>query len=463
MTATDRATVDLLDLIPRPAEVAHHDGRFVVDAQTVIRANRDGEHTARALAAALEPACGYQLRVGSLADSAPAKRIDLRLGVIAGGDEAYELTITSKGVEAVANATAGLVLACQTLRQLLPAAALGGGKVGAAWSLPCLTIRDRPAFAWRGMMLDLARHFMPVGFIERMIDLLALYKMNRLHLHLTDSQAWTMEIAAYPRLTQANHLAPAGQPARGTYAQRELRALVAYAAERNVVLVPEIEFPCHSDAALDAYPELLCVNHPARVGGPMDHKEYCAGRDDVVDFVRTVLREVTAVFPSPWIHIGGDEYYGTAWERCPDCQRRLRDEHLEDEDTPELRALFANAQGSPSKHLLYRSFMRRIAAEVVALGRAPILWDDLSWRGTFPPGSALMQWHYRGLFDWMQKAFTPEDPAADAAHAGHAAIAAPASHLYFDYFHGAALLRRLYAFDPLPADLDPARAPLILG
>ncbi len=311
-------------------------------------------------------------------------------------------------------------------------------------------------------MLDVARHFHTKAFIKRYIDLLAFYKMNRLHLHLTDGQAWTLEILRYPRLGDRRKIPPHSNPARGIYSQKDIREIVRYAASRHVMIIPEIEFPCHSDAILACYPELMCVNHPARTGGN-GHKEYCPGRDDVYDFIKNVLTEVAALFDAPFIHIGGDEYFGTAWANCPDCQKRIKREKLEAGDSPELKALFKNCQGSPRKYLLYRYMMRRIAKQVVALNRIPVLWDDLAWRGEFPEKSVLIQWHYKGLFDWMQQVDSPDDPVNEATAAEHSIITAPASHLYFDYFNGGKLIQRVYEFEPVPRGLKADQAKYVLG
>jgi len=452
------------EIIPRPAQVESLPGAFRLREETVIMAGPGCEETAQYLAAVLAPATGFALCVQAGVGDQSASAIILRMSddQVELGEEGYILSIRPERIEVLAYRPAGVFYACQTLRQLFPREILGESPAAVAWELPCGVITDRPRFAWRGVMLDVARHFYPKEFILRCIDLLAFYKMNRLHLHLIDGSAWTLEIARFPLLTAHLQEPQPGPPARGRYTQQDIREIVAYAAARQVMIIPEIEFPSHSDAIMQPYPELLCVNHPALSGGkgPM---EYCPGRDDVFQAIDAILTEVAALFPAPYLHIGGDEYSGTAWEHCPDCQRRIEEEGLEAENTPEMQQLFANCQGSPRKHLLYRYLMRRVAQIVVDMGKAPILWDDLAWDGIFPKGSVILQWHYDKFFDWMHQTTTPINPALEAARAGHPAVIAPASHHYFDYYDGARVTRRIYEFEPVPAELPAEAEHLILG
>lgn len=453
------------EIIPRPSQAYTCPGKFLLNPGTIIVTDALAESVAHYLAEALAPATGFRLCVQTNPTRARSNGIEFQVhsGLSELGEEGYELSVQPDGIRIQAYRRTGLFYACQTLRQLLPKEILSAVEMPwHYWPVPCGIIRDQPRFAWRGLMLDVARHFLPKAFILRYLDLLALYKMNRLHLHLTDSVAWTLAIKRYPQLTVMNRWGPASSPARGTYSQQDIREIVKYAAARQIMVIPEIECPAHADAVMAAYPELLCANHPARTGGS-EHKEFCPGRDDTYDFIDQILTEVVAIFESPFIHIGGDEYRGTAWEQCPDCQRRLQHEHLDAEDTPELRRLFRNCQGSPRKYLLYRYMMRRVAKMVVAKNRIPILWDDLSWRGAFPDQSVIMQWHYQGLFDWAHKANTLENPATEAINAGHQVIIASASHLYFNCCDGGALMQRLYDYEPAPKNLNENQIPYVLG
>lgn len=449
------------EIIPSPSQIEPRPGIFRLQADTVMVAGTGCDEIARYFAEVLAPATGFMLRVQA---EETAHAISLRLDdeQEAWGVEGYRLSINPNRVEIVAHRPAGLFYACQTLRQLLPREIFNATPVTVAWELPCGIITDQPRFTWRGIMLDVARHFYPKAFIFRCIDLLALYKMNRLHLHLTDGSAWTLEIPAFPLLTAGLEEPRPGPPARGRYTPADIREIVAYADARQVMIVPEIDFPAHADAFLLRYPELLCVNHPAQTGGdgPM---EYCPGREDVFQAFDAILTEVASLFSGPYLHIGGDEYSGTAWEQCPDCQRRIAEEGLEAEDTPELRRLFAHCQGSPRKYLLYRYLMRRVAQIAVDKGKIPVLWDDLAWQGNFPAHSVILQWHYDGFFDWMHQTTTPVNPALEAVRAGHPAVIAPASHHYFDYYDGARVTRRIYEFEPVPAEATANEADLILG
>ncbi len=453
------------EIIPRPAQVQPSAGKFILNANTVIRTDALSEKSAIALSEMLAPATGFHIRVRGIDKTVETNSINLQINPNRPelGEEGYELSVRPETIRIQAYRPAGLFYAGQTLRHLLPKEILMTSKAPVCpWAIPCGDIKDRPRFSWRGLMLDTARYFLPVNFLKRYIDLLALYKMNRLHLHLTDNQAWTLEIKKYPILTDMSRRPQEPGRARGVYPQKDIREVVEYAAARQVMIVPEIEFPGHSDTVLTAMPELMCVNNPCRIGKP-GQKEFCPGREDVFTFFEDVISEVAALFDAPFIHIGGDEYAGPHWDHCPDCQRRIREENLEAGDTEELRNLFRNCLGSPRKYLLYRYLMRRAARIVTAQNRIPILWDDLSWRENFPEKSVILQWHYKDLFDFMHKAVTPDNPAREAARAGHAAIIAPASHLYFDYFDGGKFIRKLYEFNPIPHDLAEDQVKSILG
>ena len=456
-----------MNIIPWPAAIQTLPGSFELRPDTLFLAGPETEGLAQLFATTLSPATGWTLRVQTADIQAPpsANVIGFRLDSTrsALGAEGYALSVRPERISITAFKPAGIFYACQTLRQLLPPEILRLSRVqGIAWTFPCTEIQDQPRFAWRGLMLDVARNFYQVAFIKRYLDLMALYKMNRLHLHLTDVQGWTLPIRSYPKITDMS-LWPAdpGRP-RGVYTPAEIRDLVAYGASRQVMIVPEIDFPGHSDLVLACYPEMLCVNHPAKAG-KWGHKEYCPGQEEVFHFIEAVITEAAELFDSPYIHIGGDEYFGSTWAACPACQKRLADEQLEAEDTEELQTLFSRGMGHPRKYLLYRYLMRRIAGMVVAKGRIPILWDDLSWRGRFPEKSVILQWHYQGLFDFMQKAVTPENPSLPAALAGHGAIVAAANHHYFDYFDGGKFIRQVYEFEPVPEHLPRENEPLILG
>lgn len=472
-TAVPDAAQALFPIVPWPNNLIPGTGEFCLDAATVIVTDPVSAASAEILAGTLRPSTGFELPV-SQAGSALAESRCIVLQVTSSlqrlGEEGYSLSVTPKRVEIRAGAAAGILYGCQTLLQLLPPQVFSHSKTdGSTWRIACVSMEDQPRFPWRGLMLDPARFFLSPEFIKKYVDLLALHKMNRLHLHLTDSEAWTLEIKAYPELTNMDKW-PLKLPerTRGIYTQDEIRELVRYADSRNVTLVPEIEFPAHSCIAMAAYPELMCPNNPLRTGaqawGPKSYEwaEYCPASEKTYQFIDTVLGEVIALFSSPEIHVGGDEYFGLAWKGCPNCQERIQQADIKNGDTEELRGLFAKCTGDNSKYLLYRHMMRRVCAMVVAKGRRPMLWDDLSWRGGFPPNAVINQWHYQGGMDYMEFVPTPESPAVEAALAGHDVVVSPFSHLYFDLGdpRNTALV---YGLEPAPEGLSPGQARHILG
>ena len=462
-----------LSVIPRPSQMTPGTGTFLIDAQTQITADTDAVPCAQYFAETLQTATGFTLSVnpakeGANPSSGVAFRIDPTLARL--GDEGYTLLVAAEGAEIRAFKPAGLLYACQTLLQLLPVEIFSRTRVeGVSWAVPCVRIEDKPRFAWRGLMLDPARFFLTKDYIKRYIDLLALHKMNRLHLHLTDSEAWTLQIDAYPELTNMDKW-PLKSPerARGVYSHDDIREIVRYAEARNVTVIPEIELPAHAAVVLAAYPELMCPGNPLRAGTrAWDGKcyewaEYCPAAESTYKFIETVLAEVMGLFPSPYIHLGADEYFGLAWKQCPDCQKQAQAARDAGEDSGELQALFANCLGDREKYLLYRRLIQRVCAFVVSKGRQPVLWDDLSWQGNYPAGAVVNQWHYKGGMDCFQTVITPMDPAAEAAAAGHDVIASPYSHLYFD-LGDARNTELVYKYEPMPEGLTDEQARHILG
>ncbi|NQW41255.1 MAG: family 20 glycosylhydrolase, partial [Cryomorphaceae bacterium] len=323
-------------------------------------------------------------------------------------------------------------------------------------TLPAMTVRDQPAFAYRGMHLDVCRHFFDVDFVKRYLDLMAEHKMNRFHWHLTEDQGWRIEIKRYPRLTDvgawrnASQVGPYGDQRfdstryGGFYTQDEVREIVAYAAARHITVIPEIELPGHARAALAAYPKLSCRGEelPVATGWGVFDDVFCAGNDSVFTFLEGVLDEVLALFPGEYIHIGGDECPKKRWHDCAKCQARLKAEGLADE------------------HALQSYFIRRIEGYLNSRGRQIIGWDEIL-EGGLAPNATVMSW--RG-----------EAGGIAAAKAGHDAIMTPGKPCYWDHYQskdpgephaigGFNPVESVFLYNPVPAELSADEAKRILG
>ena len=458
---------DKYPIIPKPMQLVPAKSEFhlLPDTPLVI----EGEHNEE-----LRPVLNYFFRLvsGSEAPEAPVfegdkihgERVVFRLldessGL---GTEGYELNVSSNRIVFKAQAAAGLFYAVQTLRQLLPRDfELEQGSRSQGWIIPGVRILDKPRYRWRGMMLDVCRHFFSKEFVKKLMDEIAMYKINTMHLHLTDDQGWRIEIKKYPKLTEVGawrkdmedlhwNARNTGSEKRealygGFYSQEDIRELLAYAESRFITIVPEIEMPAHSVAALAAYPELSCTEGPFSVlpGGYWPIMDiFCAGQDQVFTFMENVLEEVIALFPGTYIHIGGDEADKTNWKACPQCQARIKAEGLKDED--ELQSYF----------------IKRIERFVKARNRKLIGWDEIL-EGGLAPQAAVMSW--RGT-----------QGGISAARAGHDVVMSPTSYCYIDYFQGhpdsepLAIggylpLEKVYGFEPTPDELTEEEAGHILG
>jgi hexosaminidase len=304
-------------IVPRPLAVQPGRGLFELrrSARIVLAGEDDGaRRVAGLLAGGLRPATGFRLPVTIRGEAAKGDiGLVLRPSDRALGDEGYRLTVDTGRVTLAARTPAGLARGIQTLRQVLPPALESATTRRGPWHLPVVTIHDRPRFAWRGMMLDVGRHFFGVAEVERLVDLLALYKLNRLHLHLTDDQGWRLAIRSRPRLTQVGSSTAVGGDPGGHFTQRDYRRIVAYAAARFVDVVPEIDMPGHVNAALSAYGELSCDGIPRApyTGIDVGFSSLCIRKEETYAFVADVLGEVAALTPGPYLHVGGDEPLST--------------------------------------------------------------------------------------------------------------------------------------------------------
>jgi hexosaminidase len=454
-------------IIPLPTRLTAGRGHFALTASAAIATDPGLKAQGRQLADMLNTPTGFDLRVRSGASPAAgfiALRIDKRLAK-ALGEEGYRLDATTKGVTIRAATAHGVFHGMQTLRQLLPVDVYRQAKVaGIAWTVPAVAIEDTPRFPWRGAHLDVSRHFMPKEFVKKYIDLLAIQKMNTFHWHLTDDQGWRLEIKKYPKLTdvgawraetlvghevrdsspEAARRTFDGRKHGGFYTQDDVREIVAYAAARFVTIVPEIEMPGHSQEVVAAYPELGSTDGTVQPRTRWGVSPYLLNPSDrTVAFMQDVLAETMALFPSPWIHVGGDEAVKDQWTANPRIQARIKELGLKDEN--ELQSWF----------------IRQMDAYLTSHGRRLIGWDEIL-EGGLAPNAAVMSW--RGL-----------DGALAAARSKHDAVLTPSGWTYFDSYQtrdttheplaigGFVPLEKVYTWEPMPDALEPEFQKYILG
>ncbi|MFC7329025.1 beta-N-acetylhexosaminidase [Marinactinospora rubrisoli] len=453
------APADPPALLPRPAELAHHDGAEPeLTPATEIAADAASAGTAAWLRAELGAATGWPLPPHTAAavpgDAPPVIRLAVD-GTAGLGPEGYLLRVDGRDAHITGHDPAGVFYGAQTLRQLLPASAYRRApSAGPAWRLPRVEVRDRPRFGWRGCMLDVARHFLPKREVLRFIDLLALHKLNVLHLHLSDDQGWRLEIRRYPRLTevgawrresQVGAGAAAtfdGRPHGGYYTQDDIREIVAYAAARHITVVPEIDVPGHSQAAIAAYP-WLGESGELEVGREWGIIEHVLNVDDAtLDFYRDVFDEVIELFPGEYVCVGGDECPKTQWRASPAARRRMREEGLADEE--ELQSWF----------------VRQLDAHLTARGRRLLGWDEIL-QGGLAPGATVLSWQ-------------DTSGGVAAARAGHDVVMCPTATSYLDYRQSESdeepipvgtllTVADVYAAEPVPAELAAHEAAHVLG
>jgi hexosaminidase len=473
-----------LGLIPRPAGLAAAPGgaAFAVNDATVIDADESCAGVAAWLRAQLAPATGLPLRDGA----GPANAITLSVlrgdnrpdgGTVSGtqagegydaagyaaaqAGEGYELEIGSGGVRITAPSVAGVFYGAQTLRGLLPAAAYRRARISEGpWHLPALRVSDRPRFGWRGVLLDVARHFLPKQDVLRFLDLIALHKLNVLHLHLTDDQGWRIEILRYPRLTTVGawrRESPVGdrrqgrfdgRPHGGYYTQDDIREIVAYAADRHITVVPEIDVPGHAGAAIAAYPELGNTDVPGTPDAPEVATRWgildnvLNAEPATLDFLFGVFDEVVDLFPARHVGVGGDECPTGPWAASPRAQARMAELGLPDEDA------------------IRHWYVARLAEHLAARGRVLYGWDEIC-DGDLPPDAVIASWRGRS-------------GAVVAARKGNDVVLCPEDQVYLDYRQSehpgeptpvgtVSSVEHVYAFEPIPAELTEAEAARVLG
>ena len=479
------------NVIPHPKEVQLNDGKpFELGPKTIIFYENGLQREAQFLSEYVNDIMGITLSVQGYQGQSDGIMLKLDSENF-DYSEAYEINVTPKQITITGADAAGVFYGIQTLRKSLPISPIDSsqptsqrrndmGETNSQLStsnsqltlnsqlstlnsqLPCGTIRDWPTFGYRGMHLDPCRHFIPLDSVKVYLDMMALHNMNQFHFHLSDDQGWRIEIKKYPELTEigayrngtvVGHNGNLYDTIRhgGFYTQDELRDLIEYAAERHINIIPEIDLPGHMQAALACYPQMGCTGGPYEVWKRWGVSEevLCAGNEETMQFVENVLNEVMDVFPSPYIHIGGDECPKVRWEKCPKCQAKIKE-------------LGIKGDGRFSKEDYLQSYvMNRMAKVVEARGRRVIGWDEIL-EGNVSETAIIMSW--RGI-----------EGGIEAARKGHDVIMAPSSHLYFDYYQsedianepscigGYLPVERVYEFQPLPKELTAEQQKHIIG
>lgn len=461
-----------VNIIPQPVSLQLNNGSFTLNDAAVIKyslLNKDLKAAAELFAASVKALADINLKH----NAASSKTIELAIKKTEGvGDEGYLLNVSSSSVVLSANTKTGILYGIQTLLQAMQP------KSASSMQIPAMTVKDFPRFQYRGMHLDVGRHFYPVSFVKKYIDFLATYKFNYFHWHLTEDQGWRIEIKKYPELTSVggyrNGTIIGRYPGTantnlhygGFYTQEEVKEVVAYAAQRSITVIPEIELPGHSSAAIKAYPWLSCFpNKPTDMkknpsafsklmqetnGEVKEVQEtwgvfddiFCAGKESTFEFLKNVFDEVLPLFPSKYIHVGGDEAPKEHWKVCPACQARIKAEGLKDE------------------HELQNYFITRMEKYINSKGRTIIGWDEIL-EGGLAPNAIVMSW--RG-----------EKGGIEAAKQNHQVIMTPSNPVYFDHHQGDPStepigiggfnnLKKIYAYEPVPKELNAQEAKYVLG
>ena len=441
-------TAQDISIIPKPVHLVQREGNFIITKNTAIVIMNDADlQTAEFLNSYLKKFYGFELPVKK---QAVKNSILINTKLSNTGKDAYTFESSAEGVSITGATYPGTFYGMQTLIQLLPVEKSSSLKISS------VTIEDEPRFVHRGMLLDVGRYFFPVEFVKKCIDYAALHKMNYFHWHLTDDLGWRIEIKKYPNLTnvgawrnktnifQFTDSTAGSEHYGGYYTQEEIKEIVQYAKDRYITVIPEIEMPAHSLAALVSYPELGCTGGPYAMPAKWDtYKEiFCAGNENTFKFIENVLDEVIELFPSPYIHIGGDECIKDRWKACPKCQARIKNENLKDE------------------HELQSYFIRRVEKYVNAKGKTLIGWDEIL-EGGLAPNAVVMSW--RG-----------ESGGIAAAKDKHKVIMTPSEYCYLDYpqkeneenvqdWMRLTTLEKVYSYEPVPKELNEEESRYVLG
>ena len=446
MLLSNVVIANTVNIIPKPTEVQVKSGFFKLNGDTKIMYTTGGQSVADQLAEYLQPAMGYKLQTQTVRRSF-LNCIVLNLDPAVESKEGYVLKVTPGRVDLSAKTDAGLFYAVQTLRQLLPVEIYGQSKVDADWQLPCVSIIDRPSYPWRGMMLDVSRYFFDKESVIRYMEMMAMHKLNTLHLHLVDDPGWRVEIAKYPKLTEIGGFRGEGENKYGGYyTKADIAEIVKHANRLHIEIVPEIELPAHCQSALAAYPWLGCTGKQFEVPTTcyISREIMCAGKESSYKFLEDVMTEVVEMFPGRFIHVGGDEAKFDRWKECEHCKKKMSEEGLKE---------FKHLQGYMT---------RRIEKFLMAKGRRLIGWDEIL-DGGLAPNATVMTWH------------RPQT-AVEAAKAGNNVVMALTGHAYFDTPESklpgeppAATwlppisLRKAYEWEPAPKTLKADEKKYILG
>ena len=429
-----------INIIPMPQNLVQNQGVFKLSSGTSFGATTDEAKTvAEFFAAKMRNATGYNISVSDKGDI--TLTLDAALDV---NDEGYTLDVTSEGVTVKAKTPQGLFYGMQSFMQLLPAEIESAEKAsGIAWQAPAVSIKDEPRFGYRGVMLDVCRHFIPVEDIKKQIDVLSLFKINRLHWHLTEDQGWRIEIKKYPKLTEvgSKRIDGEGTEYKGYYTQEEIKEVVKYAQDRFITIVPELEMPGHELAAIAAYPELSCKGEAItpRVIWGVEDIVMCPGKEDMFVFLEDVIKEMVELFPGTYFHVGGDECPKTSWKNCPTCQARIKKEGLK-------------ADGKHTAEERLQSYViTRMEGVLAKYGKKIIGWDEIL-EGGLSPDATVMSW--RG-----------EEGGIASALQDHDVIMTPGGNgMYLDHYQGDSkiepvaiggytTLEKTYSYNPTPDTL----------
>ena len=443
-----------INIIPEPVNISSKEGAFILNDKTLILTDLKSKEIAEQLKEILL-SIGLNIAIKEDLQTKESNNI-INLKTVNNekqlNHEGYTLIVSQDRIEIVSSTPNGVFYGIQTMRQLIPLETIGNKNLNLEFSIPCVVIEDYPRFQWRGFMLDVARHFFTKSEVKKILDLMAFLKFNKFHFHLTDDQGWRVEIKKYPLLTEIgskregttsqrsfrsnkrNKVPLDGIPVSGYYTQQDLRELVQYATERFITIIPELDFPGHTMAALAAYPELSCTDGPFKVSTRFGiHKEVlCIGKEKVFEFTQNVLSEIIEIFPSSIIHIGGDEAPKKRWKNCLDCQARIKDEGLESVDN--LQVYFTN----------------RIADYLESKGRQIIGWNEIL--NDKLNENAIC--HY-----WT----TNLKQVLEHARLGRKVVMSEFKAVYLNYPYNLIPLERTYNYEPIPNELESKFHKRILG